>query len=130
WAEALSTSLSLFRRYEKGRAQADLPLQWHERVERLHDLYAHYASLFADAPEMAWTVLYRDALFTPHSAAYRAITDLLATDVLSLDRDEQDAEVMAAAARFDVDSGVLLTATAPETGRRGNDGAVAAPAGR
>ncbi len=130
WAEALSTSLSLFRRYEKGRAQGNFPLQWHERVERLHDLYAHYASLFADAPGMAWTVLYRDALFTPHSPAYRAITDLLATDALSLASDERDTEVAAAAARFDIDPGVLLAATAPETGRRGSDGAVAAPAGR
>ncbi|MBW3644942.1 MAG: hypothetical protein KY441_05490 [Actinobacteria bacterium] len=117
WAEALSTSLSLFRRYEKGRAQGDLPLRWHERVDRLHDLYAHYASLFMDAPEMAWTVLYRDALFTPHSAPYQAITDLLATDALALAPDERETEVAAAAARFDVDPGILRAAVAPSRGR-------------
>ena len=77
WQEALTSALLLFRRYEQGLAEAGTPLEWEQRVRRLQDVHDHYARQLDDAPGFLWTRLFRDALFVPHSAPYRAVTELL-----------------------------------------------------
>jgi len=77
WQEALTSSLLLFRRYEQGLGEAGAPLEWDDRVRRLHDIHDHYARALDSVPPFLWTRLYRDALFVPHSAPYRAVTALL-----------------------------------------------------
>ncbi|MFN2569041.1 MAG: hypothetical protein ABR564_05500, partial [Candidatus Dormibacteria bacterium] len=77
WQEALTSALLLFRRYEQGVAEAGAPLQWDERVRRLHDIYDHYARPLVEMPPLLWTRLFRDALLVPHSAPYRATSELL-----------------------------------------------------
>jgi hypothetical protein len=78
WQEALTSALLLFRRYEQGRAQSGAPLAWDERVGRLREVFDHYAGQLDDVPSFLWARLYRDALFVPHSAPYRAVSELLA----------------------------------------------------
>jgi hypothetical protein len=129
WADALSTSLSLFRRYEKGRAQADQPLRWDDRLAQLRQVYDSYRALFPDAPAAAWTILYRDALFAPHSPPYRALTKLLSDDVPSLAPAEREATVASTASRFDVPAALLAPALTVEQDARPGAGR-AAPAAR
>jgi hypothetical protein len=80
WQEALTAALLLFRRYEQGRAESGAPLAWDERVRRLREVFDHYAGPLDDVPPFLWARLYRDALFVPHSAPYRAVSELLAAD--------------------------------------------------
>jgi hypothetical protein len=77
WQEALTSSLLLFRRYEQGLAEAGAPLRWDDRVRRLQDIYDHYAAQLDEVPAFLWSRLFRDALFVPHSDAYRAASDQL-----------------------------------------------------
>jgi hypothetical protein len=129
WADALSTSLSLFRRYEKGRAQGDQPLRWDDRLAHLRQVYDSYRALFPDAPATAWTILYRDALFAPHSPPHRAITELLADDVPSLAPADREPGMASAASRFGVAPELLAQALTAEPGPRTGDDRLA-PAGR
>ena len=77
WQEALTSSLLLFRRYEQGVAEQGGALEWGERVRRLHAVYDHYCAGLDDAPRSLWARLFRDALFVPHSAGYRALTQII-----------------------------------------------------
>jgi hypothetical protein len=86
WQEALTSALLLFRRYEQGMAEAGTPLAWDERVRRLHDVHDHYARQLDPAPPFLWTRLFRDALFVPHSAPYRAVSALLDSEEADVDR--------------------------------------------
>jgi hypothetical protein len=103
WQEALTSALLLFRRYEQGVAQSGAPLQWDARVERLAQAYDHYAGTLDDAPAWLWTRLFRDALFVPHSAPYRALTALL-------DGGGRDGDVDGVASAYGVDPGILRPA--------------------
>jgi len=87
WQEALTSALLLFRRYEQGLAEAGTPIEWEQRVRRLHDVYDHYSRALDQAPANLWARLYRDALFVPHSAPYRAVTELLGGDGDEVDVD-------------------------------------------
>jgi hypothetical protein len=77
WQEALTSALLLFRRYEQGVAEQGGALEWGERVRRLHAVYEHYCAGLEDAPAFLWARLFRDALFVPHSAGYRALTEII-----------------------------------------------------
>jgi len=77
WQDALTSALLLFRRYEAGVAEAGGALQWGERVRRLHAVYDHYCTRLDDTPPFLWARLFRDALFVPHSAGYRALTEVI-----------------------------------------------------
>jgi hypothetical protein len=77
WQEALTSALLLFRRYEQGVAEHGGPLTWDDRVRRLQAVFDHYASGLIDPPRHLWARLFRDALFVPHSAPYRALTELI-----------------------------------------------------
>ncbi|HJV09445.1 MAG TPA: hypothetical protein VJ653_07175 [Acidimicrobiales bacterium] len=99
WQEALTSALLLFRRYEQGVAEHGAPLTWDDRLRRLHAVFDHYAGALDDPPPFLWARLYRDALFVPHSAPYRALTGLI---------EGGDVEVLAAA--HDVDPEVLRLA--------------------
>jgi hypothetical protein len=80
WQEALTSALLLFRRYEQGVAEQGGALEWGDRVRRLHAVYDHYCADLDDAPTFLWARLFRDALFVPHSAGYRALTELIESD--------------------------------------------------
>jgi hypothetical protein len=80
WQEVLTSSLLLFRRYERGLADQDASLEWDERVARLRDIYDHYAECVPDLPDFVWPTLFRDALLVPHSRPYQAVTELLDGD--------------------------------------------------
>ena len=105
WQEALTSALLLFRRYEKGVADSGVVLQWNERVERLRDIYDHYARRLDDAPPMLWARLFRDAMFVPHSNPYRAVSNLLGSDGAAVD-------VERLAEEYGVDGKVLRQALA------------------
>jgi hypothetical protein len=77
WQETLTSALLLFRRYEQGVAEHGGALSWDDRLRRLHAVFDHYAAGLDDPPRYLWARLFRDALFVPHSAAYRAITELI-----------------------------------------------------
>ncbi|MDQ3896396.1 MAG: hypothetical protein M3326_03930 [Actinomycetota bacterium] len=80
WQEALMSALLLFRRYEQGVAETGTPLRWDDRVRRLQEIYDHYGATLDDVPPFLWTRLFRDALFVPHSAPYRAVSDVLCAE--------------------------------------------------
>ena len=61
-------------------------LQWGERVRRLHAVYDHYCAGLDDAPASLWARLYRDALFVPHSGGYRALTEIIESGEVDIDR--------------------------------------------
>jgi hypothetical protein len=88
WQEALTSALLLFRRYEQGVAEHGAPLTWEHRLRRLHAVYDHYAGGLDDPPRFLWARLFRDALFVPHSAPYRALTELIESgdEAVDLDR--------------------------------------------
>jgi len=88
WQEALTSALLLFRRYEQGVAEQGGALEWGERVRRLRAVYDHYCATIDDAPPFLWARLFRDALFVPHSAGYRALTELIDAggDTIDVDR--------------------------------------------
>ena len=77
WQESLTSALLLFRRYEQGVAEQGGPLTRDDRLRRLHAVYDHYAAGLDDPPRFLWARLFRDALFVPHSATYRALTELI-----------------------------------------------------
>ena len=110
WEDVLASSLLLFRRYERGRADQDEVLGWAERVARLRSIYDHYATPAPDLPAFVWTRLYRDALLIPHSAPYRAVTQLLNDDAPPLGAEERRAAVRRAAETFGVEEELLAEA--------------------
>lgn len=110
WHEVLTSSLLLFRRYERGRAVSESSLGWDDRVARLRDLYAHHAGFHDDVPSFVWSTLVRDALFVPRSAGYHAVSELIGDDVAALAPAERDAAVGRAAARFGVDEELIRPA--------------------
>ena len=77
WQEALTSALLLFRRYEQGVAERGGPLTWDDRVRRLQAVFDHYAGGLVDPPRYLWARMFRDALFVPHAAPYRALTELI-----------------------------------------------------
>jgi hypothetical protein len=103
WQEALTSALLLFRRYEQGVAEHGAFLTWDDRLRRLHAVFDHYASRLENPPRSLWARLFRDALFVPHSAPYRALTELIEHGDAGLDLD-------ALAAAHGVDAGVLRLA--------------------
>jgi hypothetical protein len=103
WQEALTSALLLFRRYEQGLAEQGALLRWDDRVGHLRKIHDHYARQLEEEPSFLWTRLFRDALLVPHSTAYRAVTELLATD-------EPFAEVDRVAEAYEVDGEVLRQA--------------------
>jgi hypothetical protein len=110
WEEVVTSSLLLFRRYERGRADLEEWLEWPERVSRLRSIYDHYAAAVPDLPPFVWTRLFRDALLIPHSAPYRAVTELLAEEASVKDVDDGRAAVARAAEKFGVDEQLLAEA--------------------
>jgi hypothetical protein len=107
WQEALASALLLFRRYEKGVAGADLPLEWTARIRRLREIYDHYAARLDEVPPFLWARLFRDALLVPHSAPYRAVSELLAGGAAGVDE---------LAATFEVDADLLREASGAVVG--------------
>jgi len=103
WHEVYLSPLLLFRRYETGQAMGESWLDFDARVTRLRALYDHHAPLVDDVPSFVWTLLYRDALFVPGSAPYRAVTDALS---------RPGADVAAVAAKFGVDERLLAPGVA------------------
>lgn len=102
WREVLFASLSLFRKFEEGRANSDSLMQWDQRVGRLEDIYRHYVEIVDEVPPFVWTRLYRDALLIPHSAPYAAVTRLLTDDLAAASADVQEEAV----ARLEEELGV------------------------
>jgi DNA polymerase IIIc chi subunit len=104
WQEALTSAALLFRRYEQGVAERGGPLTWDDRLRRLQAVFDHYAGGLDDAPRFLWARLFRDALFVPHSASYRALTELIEGGEEGVDVDrlagvhEVDPEVLRLAA--------------------------------
>lgn len=64
-------------------------------------MYDHYAALVGDVPDAVWTTLFRDALFIPHSAPYRAVNRLL---------QDPGADVRRVAEELGVEEGLLRPA--------------------
>jgi hypothetical protein len=110
WREVVTSSLLLFRRYERGRADEERWLEWAERIARLRAIYDHYAAPVRDMPPFAWTMLFRDALLIPHSAPYRALTELLNERVPEAGPDQQRVAVQRMAEQFGVEEEVLAQA--------------------
>lgn len=113
WRDAVQSALLLFRRYETGMAANDRMLVWHERIERLSDIYHHYGSLVGDLPGHAWTTLYREALLVPHSAPHAAVSRMATEDFWSLPEEERSALVSSWSEESHVDAGLLREALAP-----------------
>jgi len=107
WQEALTSALLLFRRYEQGLAEAGVPLEWSERVGHLRGVYEHYSACLDEIPSFLWARLFRDALLVPHSAPYRAVSELLDLDRASIGPDGGHALAVRLAERFDVDCDIL-----------------------
>jgi hypothetical protein len=103
WQEALTSALLLFRRYEQGVAEQGASLTWDDRVRRLQAVYDHYCAGLDDPPRFLWARLFRDALFVPHSAPYRAITEML-------DATDEEVDVDRLADAYEVDREVLIVA--------------------
>ena len=114
WQEALTSAVLLFRRYEQGLAEKGTPLDWSNRVSHLRAVFEHYAASLGEVPPFLWTRLFRDALLVPHSAPYRAVTELLEGDVSAAD----EAVVARVAERFGVDADVVGQAVPSAAGRR------------
>ena len=110
WQEVVDSTLGLFRRYEAGRAEADVVLDWAERTRRLAEIHRHYADLVGDDTASVWTRVFRDALLVPHSAPYRAVTELLADGFGALDGDGQEARIEQLSAEFGVPVDLLREA--------------------
>jgi hypothetical protein len=115
WLEVLTSSLLLFRRYERGRADQEAWLEWPERVSRLRSIYDHYAAAVPDLPPFVWTRLFRDALLIPHSAPYQALTDLLNDEAPAMEAGDRRAAVGRAAKQFEVDEELLDQAAGMES---------------
>jgi hypothetical protein len=103
WHEALTASLLLFRRYERGLADQNATLDLDQRIERLRAIYEHHAAQVGDVPPTVWPTLFRDALFVPRSAPYEAVTRLLV---------DEGADVARVADEYGVDAGLLRAAVA------------------
>ena len=116
WQEALNSSLLLFRRYEEGNAEKDSLLQWEQRVQRLRDIYRHYASRVLEMPAFAWPRLFRTALLVPHSRPYRAVGRMLEDGFLALADEEKVARTSGLAAEYGVDVDLLRQALDVESG--------------
>jgi hypothetical protein len=110
WHEIVSSSLSLYRRWETGRAQKDLFNEWPERVERLRDIFLHYVGLAGEVPDFAWTKLFRDALLIPSSAPYAAVSELLSERYQGLDTGQREAELARIEAELGADEELLQAA--------------------
>ena len=104
WREVVTASLLLYRRFESGVAAGDSWLTWDDRVEHLRRTYGHYSAGVPELPAFVWTLLFRDALLVPHSAPYRALTELL---------NDLDQPAPALAARYGVDEELLAAAREP-----------------
>ncbi len=105
WQEALTSALLLFRRYEQGVAEQGGALEWKERVRRLHAVHDHYCAGLDDAPRFLWARLFRDALFVPHSADYRTLTEVIEST-------GEDVDIDRLAEAYEVDP-ALLRGAAP-----------------
>jgi hypothetical protein len=113
WRDVVQASLLLFKRYELGAAAADRFLTWDERVDRLSEIYLHYAGLAAEVPAHVWTLLFRDALLVPDGLVHRAASGMLTDEFRRLTPEEREQRIGAWAETGGIDASVLRQALAP-----------------